>query len=201
MDGKSELLAPRARQNGLVVRELDDEVLVYDLERNEAHCLNQTAGLVWKHCDGETTISEMVELLRKDLGPAADEQVVWHALLQLGKDHLLEEQVSRPATAPVMTRRHMLQKVGVAVTAAAVTSIAVGGVAHAVSCPSGENSTTCPGGTVRCCPTGMNPGLCVSCTDTGALVCCHTNNTFACCSTGTVNCCTNQSGCLNGRCH
>ncbi|MBV9278705.1 MAG: hypothetical protein JOZ41_01360, partial [Chloroflexi bacterium] len=53
MDGNVELLAPRARKNGLIVRELEDEVLVYDLERHRAHCLNRAAGLVWKHADGE----------------------------------------------------------------------------------------------------------------------------------------------------
>ena len=44
---------PHARTDNLVIRELDDETLVYDMERDEAHCLNQTAALVWKQCDGK----------------------------------------------------------------------------------------------------------------------------------------------------
>ena len=193
MDGEAELLAPRARQNRLVVRELEDEVLVYDLERNEAHCLNQTAGLVWRHCDGQTTISEMTELLRKDLGLAANDQTVWHALFELGKDHLLEEQVSRPAATSVVTRRHMLQKVGVAVTAAAVTSIAVGGVAQAVSCIGcGQNQSCCSG---VCCNQGCCGPSQLCC---GQNACCN----GACCSTGqccaTTGCCSNV--CCQGVC-
>ena len=40
-------LMPRARQDELVVEELQDETLVYDLERHKARCLNRTAALVW----------------------------------------------------------------------------------------------------------------------------------------------------------
>jgi hypothetical protein len=35
------LHTPTARKDQLIVKELDDETLVYDLERDEAHCLNQ----------------------------------------------------------------------------------------------------------------------------------------------------------------
>jgi hypothetical protein len=31
---------PLARKEGLVIQELPDEVLVYDLDRDRAHCLN-----------------------------------------------------------------------------------------------------------------------------------------------------------------
>ncbi|HJZ82776.1 MAG TPA: PqqD family peptide modification chaperone [Pyrinomonadaceae bacterium] len=50
---------PRARSENLVIRELDDETLVYDMERDEAHCLNQTAALVWQRCDGRTTATRL----------------------------------------------------------------------------------------------------------------------------------------------
>ena len=40
-------LMPRARQDELVVEELQDETLVYDLKRHKARCLNRTAALVW----------------------------------------------------------------------------------------------------------------------------------------------------------
>ena len=51
-----ESLVPKARHNKLVIQELEDEVLVYDLERNQAHCLNRTAALIWEHCDGKQTV-------------------------------------------------------------------------------------------------------------------------------------------------
>ena len=39
-------LMPRARQDELVVEELPDETLVYDLKRHKALCLNRTSVLV-----------------------------------------------------------------------------------------------------------------------------------------------------------
>ena len=47
---------PRARKEGLVVQDMPDELLVYDVDRHKAHCLNQTAALVWKRCDGKTSV-------------------------------------------------------------------------------------------------------------------------------------------------
>ena len=52
---------PMARQNGIVVQEMPDEVLVYDLDSNKAHCLNQSAALVWKSCDGTNTVGDIVK--------------------------------------------------------------------------------------------------------------------------------------------
>ena len=45
---------PQARKDGLIIKALTDEVVVYDLERHEVHCLNRVAALVWQHCDGRT---------------------------------------------------------------------------------------------------------------------------------------------------
>ena len=53
------MLLPKARQDKLIVRELPNETLLYDHVSAKAHCLNQTAGLVRKHCDGQTTVGEL----------------------------------------------------------------------------------------------------------------------------------------------
>ncbi len=44
---------PRARKEGLLIQELPEEVLVFDLSTAKAHCLNHTAALVWRRCDGK----------------------------------------------------------------------------------------------------------------------------------------------------
>lgn len=191
MNVRSDILAPRARQKGLVVRDLDEEIVVFDLERSEARLLNGTAALVWRHCDGETTISDLVEILRAELGRAADEQTVWHALLQLGKDQLLEQQVSRPAGAQ-MSRRQMMQRVGVAMAAATVTSIAVGGVAHAASCnPACKTNQVC----TACTPSGS------ACCNNGQF-CCSGSGSAVCCTTACCNgiCCPQNKTCVSGTC-
>ena len=73
---KSTAALPRARKDGLVIKQLVNETLVYDLERDEAHCLNQTAALVWKRCDGKTTIARMTNWLQDQLDTSVNADVV-----------------------------------------------------------------------------------------------------------------------------
>src|SRR6476619_4633332 len=76
---------PRKRKHRLVIDELADEVLVYDLDRHRAHCLNQTAALVWRECDGKSTAAEMAQRLERRHGTEWGEDLVWLALRQLKK--------------------------------------------------------------------------------------------------------------------
>ena len=107
----------KARETGLVVREpTGGEVVVYDKERHQAHCLNPTAGFVFRHADGRRTPADIAVLL----GPGADESLVRLALDQLAVAGLLE----RPSTP---SRRDLLRQVGLgaAVLAPAVVSLLV----------------------------------------------------------------------------
>ena len=74
---------PLARTEGLVVQDIEKEVLVFDLDRNKAHCLNPTAALVWQSCDGETPVAQVERTVCPDLPPQAAEQIVTLALQQL----------------------------------------------------------------------------------------------------------------------
>ncbi len=100
---------PIARQDELVVEELPDEILVYDLKRRKAHCLNRASALVWSRCDGRTTVAEVTALLERELKIPADEAVVWMALDRLGGAHLLKEQVTLPADRTRYSRREVLR--------------------------------------------------------------------------------------------
>ena len=102
-------LMPRARQDALVVEELQDETLVYDLERHKACCLNRTAALVWLHCDGQTSVAEVAALLEEQLATPTDEAVVWMALDRLSRADLLSEPVTLPADRSQYSRREMLR--------------------------------------------------------------------------------------------
>ena len=88
-------ILPRARKHDLLVKELRDETLVYDLETNDAHCLNRTAALVWARCDGKTTAARMASLLQKELDPTVDEDLVWLTIAQLQRFRLIEKDESR----------------------------------------------------------------------------------------------------------
>jgi hypothetical protein len=48
MNQRTSNLRPLARERNLLVRELPTEVLVYDVESDEGHCLNETAAFVWQ---------------------------------------------------------------------------------------------------------------------------------------------------------
>ena len=102
-------LMPRARQDELVVEELPDETLVYDLKRHKARCLNRTAALVWQRCDGQTSVAEVAALLEEQLAAPTDEAVVWMALDRLGRAHLLSEPVTLPADRAQYSRREVLR--------------------------------------------------------------------------------------------
>ena len=90
-------MKPRARTEGLVVRELPDELLVYDLERHRAHCLNPTAALVFKHCDGRRSVAQIARILRRelDVDAPADESLVWLSLYATALG-VLAERMTRP---------------------------------------------------------------------------------------------------------
>src|SRR5437764_271711 len=92
---------PAARSEDLVVEELGDELLVYDLTHDRAHSLSATAALVWRSCDGESTVDALSEDLRLD----AD--TVTRALAQLDECKLL---VTGPVTGNGFTRRDMTIK-------------------------------------------------------------------------------------------
>jgi len=148
----------------LVVRELPDEVLIYDRDRDKAHCLNQTAALVWKYCDGKTTVPTIARRLERDLETKPiDEKVVWFALSQLSKDHLLEDSIVPPAMLSGITRREMVRVLGVAAVIAVplVTSIVAPIPAQAATCkPSNASCATgaeCCSGICATTPTTCPP--------------------------------------------
>lgn len=105
-------MKPRARKDGLLIRELGGELLVYDLERHRAHCLNPTAALVFKRCDGRTGVAKMARELRLSLDAPADERWVWLALERLAKADLLEQELVVPAAVRGLSRRDLIRRAG-----------------------------------------------------------------------------------------
>ena len=126
-------LMPCAREDQLVVEELPDETLVYDLERHKAHCLNPTAAFVWRHCDGQTSVSELARLLEDELATPANEEVVWLALDRLERVHLLQEQGQHRTETPRYSRRQVVRKLG-QIAVPMVVSIVAPRAAHAATC-------------------------------------------------------------------
>lgn len=157
MEERTRTFRPRARTDNLVVRELPEEVLVYDLGRHAAVCLNRTAALVWKRCDGRTSVGELSRALAAELRTEGGaEELVWLALEQLGRDCLLEGRVARPAALRGVTRRELVRRLGLGAVAALplVTSILAPTAAQAASCKEPGASCAAP---AECC-SGLCPG-------------------------------------------
>lgn len=157
---------PKVRTEKLIVREFRDELLVYDKKLHRAHCLNRTAALVWKRCDGRTPVAEITRRLGKELEGEAvvDDRVVWYALKQFERDHLLEEKLDIPEAILALMRggvgrRRILRVLGLTALVALplVTSMASPDAGSATSCLGpGASCTT----GVQCCNGLCNSGTC-----------------------------------------
>jgi len=156
-------MLPTARDEQLLIQELQDETLVYDLTSKKAHCLNPTAALIWRHCDGKTTVPALARLLRETLNLPEDADIVWKALLQLDKARLLREPVVPPGEVHRFSRRDLARKLGAAaILAPVVLSVLAPKAAAAGSGAPCAHNSDCS--TNNCCKQvqGSNPcqGIC-----------------------------------------
>jgi hypothetical protein len=125
---------PQARTDRLTVQELPEETLIYDHERHKAHCLNATASLVWRHCDGRTSVEELAQLVAQQLPSAAPAALVGLALEQLERRHLLNSAPPPPTPADRVDRRNALKKLALAaVTLPLIMTIATKTAAQSAS--------------------------------------------------------------------
>lgn len=110
-------MRPLARTENLLKREIDGEVVVYDLERDKAHCLNPTAAAVFRLADGTRNVDALARDLHDELGVPEDEGVVLLALDRLREARLLDLSVD-VSEARGYTRRQALERLGVGAAAA-----------------------------------------------------------------------------------
>jgi len=101
---------PKARLDGLLTEQVGDETIVFDGERQEAHSLNRSASIVWRHSDGTHTVPQLAGVLGEELGIEANESLVEYALDRLAGARLLEENS--------VTRRDALRRMSFAGAAA-----------------------------------------------------------------------------------
>jgi len=140
----------RARKEGLLVHPLADEVLVYDLVSHKAHCLNLTAAIVWKHCDGTHSVASLAGIVRRELDTIFDEQIVWLAIRQLDQARLLDQRIGVHQGAPKITRREIIKRVGLAasVSLPLISSIVSPTPAQAATCVAKGGACT---SSLQCC--------------------------------------------------
>jgi hypothetical protein len=149
---------PVARENGLVIQETGDEVLVYDVNSNKAHCLNKTAAFVWKSCNGKNTVENITGLAEKEFSQKVEEDLIWLALDQLSKESLLETPIKSKIAG--LSRRDVIKRIGfaAAVSLPVVAMLSFPNNALAVTCAgsfcgSNDPASGCAG--QFCCRSGM----------------------------------------------
>lgn len=84
---------PCRRASGLMIREVDGEVLVLDTESDKIHKLNTTASFIWHRCDGSVAVEEISEELAEAFGIGQDiaRKDVLDAVKALEALNLIEE--------------------------------------------------------------------------------------------------------------
>ena len=104
-------MKPVARRTGLVVRDLPGELVVYDLDRHQAHCLNRTAASVFRGADGTRSLDDLGVLLGDAFDRAEREAAVRMALDQLASAELLDPGFALEPAAG-LSRRSALRRAG-----------------------------------------------------------------------------------------
>jgi hypothetical protein len=125
---------PLARSERLIIEALDDELLVYDLDCDEAHALNASAAAIWRACDGAVTVAGISA--RVGLSEAAVRSTVERLA---GLDLLAPGFVARPThSRRAVLRRGFVAGAAATVAAPLITSIVAPAAAQTTSTCSGD---------------------------------------------------------------
>jgi biotin operon repressor len=151
---------PKAKTQGVLPERVDDELVVYDQVSHTAHCLSSEVALVWEHCDGLRSQSELARAL--SLAPAAVER----AVDALGECGLLDDVAV--VAEHGYSRREAAVRVaragGAAFAAPLIYSVAVPSMAAALSPnpPCKTQPPGCPGLTTGTTPVGNPVSSCTN---------------------------------------
>jgi hypothetical protein len=138
-------LKPQAKMDNLVVQDLSNEVLIYNLENNKAYSLNETTTLVWQNCDGTKDISAIAKTLEVKLKQNVPDELIWLALDSLKSENLVSFENATPSLLSGFNRREAIKRVGFATLAALplLTSVMAPTAAHAQSGATAEICEAC----------------------------------------------------------
>ena len=101
---------PKARIDELLIEEVFNELVVYDCRTQQAHRLNPTAAFVWRNCDGNSSVANLVAMFSEEFGVAVSEPMVLWAIESLTQAGLLENGSSEGGPVRDTSRRAALRK-------------------------------------------------------------------------------------------
>jgi hypothetical protein len=168
------------RTRRVLVEELGDEVVLYDLDDDRAHLLSPNVARVWHAADGTRTVRHLRSAVVAET-PAQSEFIVWDALEQLAAASMIQGSLIMPGRPGGMTRRTILKRLALtAVAIPVITTIVSPTPAAALTCGqtcqlNGASPTPCLGegntGAGNCrCSKLSGSGTCLTCRPVGSVV-------------------------------
>lgn len=142
---------PRARVDKIISRKVQDELIIYDLARHVATCLNSFAADVWDRCDGHSSPAAIAQALSQNRQRPVDERAVWLAVDHLSRSKLLDEPIKMPPSVlGGASRRQLLRTLSLSAAFAVpvVLSMKSPTAAQVASCANqacGSDLDCCPG--------------------------------------------------------
>ena len=81
------------RRNDLLVREVENENIIYDHTNNSVHSLNITAKFIWDFCDGKHNLSEIIKEITGKFNIDSDTALkdLKNTIEEFKANHLLQE--------------------------------------------------------------------------------------------------------------
>ncbi|HRH41745.1 MAG TPA: PqqD family protein [Pyrinomonadaceae bacterium] len=175
---------PKSRNANLIVQELEKEILIYDLNNNQAFCLNETSAYVWTMCNGENSVTDISETMSKTLKTRVPEEFIWLALDNLKSLNLLDESEKVEIEFNNLSRREVIKKVG-------LTSIIALPLIASVVAPSASMAQSGSAGPLPLF------SACTTALECASRAC---SNNICCLSFGQMTLCTPAIGCTNNEC-
>ncbi len=110
---------PLARTEEILVQDIAEETLAYDLKTNQVYCLNQAAGVVYRACVANASFEEL------KLEHKFTDEIIFLALDQLKRANLLAVDSNYSSPLIGMSRREVIKRFGLVSIAALplITSI------------------------------------------------------------------------------
>ena len=130
---------PLAKKSDIIIQELTDELLIYNLSTDRAFCLNETSAFIWNKSNGKNTVSEIKSLMEKEFNSPVNEDLIWLALDQLGEDDLLEVKPENKFTG--ISRREVVRRIGLSSLIALPVIASLKSTVNAAVCPSASTIT------------------------------------------------------------
>lgn len=141
-------VVPAARAEDIVTTETNQDLLVYDQRSQHLHSLNAAVATVWRLCDGQRTIDDIVIMADSSA------ETVQLALEKLSAADLLQDKLATDLRSPGTSRRTALRKAVIAGSLPVIVSVTAPLAAQAVSRTAGGScivsDSTCSD-VIGCC--------------------------------------------------